>query len=101
MSRWRDHPESLGWRLNHWIGPERVAFVLSVLVIIAIALALGIGPFSASPGASPSVPASEAPSETVIESIGPAVAAIERPPFRAGVDPDPGSAAGGPARSET
>lgn len=43
--RWRD-PRSTRSRLAAWIGPEVVAFVLSVLVIIAIAVVFGVGPFA-------------------------------------------------------
>jgi len=43
--RWRD-PRSMSGRLAAWIGPEVVAFVLSVLVVIAIAMVSGIGPFA-------------------------------------------------------
>lgn len=52
-----------GQRPAGWFGPERVALALSVLVVIALAFVLGLGPFAAAPG-SPTTPASPVPSGT-------------------------------------
>jgi hypothetical protein len=43
--RWRD-PNSIQSRLAAWIGPEVVALVLSVLVVLVVAMVSGVGPFS-------------------------------------------------------
>lgn len=64
MSRERRDSAPPGLPLAAWLGPERVALVLSVLLVIAAALALGIGPFAAGPGPSPSTTSGPAPSVT-------------------------------------
>jgi hypothetical protein len=53
-----------GRQLAAIFGPERIAFVLSVIVVIGIALAIGVGPFRPGGTPGPSNPVSPAPSET-------------------------------------
>ena len=52
-----------GRQLAAIAGPERIAFVLSIIVVIGIALAIGVGPFRPG-GAAPSETGSPAPSGT-------------------------------------
>jgi hypothetical protein len=55
MSRQRRDSAPAGWQLAAWLGPERVALVLTIVVVIALAVAFGIGPFAAGPAPSPSM----------------------------------------------
>lgn len=63
MSRERQDAAHAGQRLAVWFGPERVALVLSVLAVIALAFVLQLGPFAPAPG-SPSASSSPAPSDS-------------------------------------
>ncbi len=53
-----------GRQLAALFGPERIAFVLSIIVVIGIALAIGVGPFRPGGGAAPSDSGSPTPSGT-------------------------------------
>ena len=63
MSRQRDDPILAEGRLAAWFGPELVALALTVVMAIALAFVLGLGPFAAASGA-PTTPSSPAPSGT-------------------------------------
>lgn len=62
MSTRRPDPTSIRWRLASLIGPEWVALLLSLIVIIAIAAATGAGPFGAR--SSPQSPDPAGPNST-------------------------------------
>jgi len=74
MSREPHNAVPAGRQLAVLFGPERVALALSVLVVIALAFVLGVGPFAtrAEPSASP-VPAATgaAPSGISRLAVGP------------------------------
>ena len=57
-----DHGTAPSGRLTAGLGPERLAFVLSVLVVIILALALRFGPFATATRPSPNGPTTPAPS---------------------------------------
>lgn len=56
-------------QMAEWFGPERVALVLSIIVMIAIALALRVGPFAPGSRSSPSGSPGPAPSVTGAASV--------------------------------
>lgn len=61
MTRTRHDRRSTGRLMAERVGPELVALVLTILVVLAIAVALRVGPFAADTAPDPSSPNEASP----------------------------------------